>query len=135
MTMKSLRKLSALVLSGAMALSLAACSTSDAGSSPAPSGSAAAEAQTYTASAAGFGGDVTVTLTVTGTTVDALSVEGPDETESVGGAAITDFNDTLAGYVGKDVSEVTGVDAVSGATVTSTAVQTALEDVLSQVAG
>ena len=133
--MKHLRKLPVLLLGGAMVLSLAACGAQSGGTTPAPTGSTAAQAQTYTASAKGYGGDVTVTLTVTGSTVDSLTVEGAGETEAIGGAAITGFNETFAGYAGQDVSQVAEVDAVSGATLTSAAVQDALEDVLSQAAG
>ena len=133
--MKHLRKLPALLLGGAMVLSLAACGAQSGGTTPAPTGSTAAQAQTYTASAKGYGGDVTVTLTVTGSTVDSLTVEGAGETEAIGGAAITGFNETFAGYAGQDVSQVAEVDAVSGATLTSAAVQDALKDVLSQTAG
>ena len=133
--MKHLRKLPVLLLGGAMVLSLAACGAQSGGTTPAPTGSTAAQAQTYTASAKGYGGDVTVTLTVTGSTVDSLTVEGAGETEAIGGAAITGFNETFAGYAGQDVSQVAEVDAVSGATLTSAAVQDALKDVLSQTAG
>lgn len=133
--MKHLRKLPVLLLSGAMVLSLAACGAQSGGTTPAPTGSTAAQAQTYTASAKGYGGDVTVTLTVTGSTVDSLTVEGAGETEAIGGAAITGFNETFAGYAGQYVSQVAEVDAVSGATLTSAAVQDALKDVLSQAAG
>ena len=133
--MKHFRKLPALLLSGAMVLSLAACGAQSGGTTPAPTGSTAAQTQTYTASAKGYGGDVTVTLTVTGSTVDSLTVEGAGETEAIGGAAITGFNETFAGYAGQDVSQVAEVDAVSGATLTSAAVQDALKDVLSQAAG
>ena len=133
--MKHFRKLPALLLSGAMVLSLAACGAQSGGTTPAPTGSTAAQAQTYTASAKGYGGDVTVTLTVTGSTVDSLTVEGAGETEAIGGAAITGFNETFAGYAGQYVSQVAEVDAVSGATLTSAAVQDALKDVLSQAAG
>ena len=130
--MKKFHKFSALALCGAMTLALAACGTADANTA-APS--EAAQSSTYTATAQGFGGDVTVTLTVNGGEVEALTVEGAGETEAVGGAAIQTFNDTFAGYAGKDLSEVGAVDAVSGATITSDAVQTALDDVLTQAAG
>ena len=133
--MKHLRKLPALLLGGAMVLSLAACGAQSGGTTPAPTGSTAAQAQTYTASAKGYGGDVTVTLTVTGSTVDSLTVEGAGETEAIGGAAITGFNETLGAYAGQGVDQVAVVDAVSGATLTSAAVQDALKDVLSQAAG
>ena len=135
MRMKTMRKLTALLLGGAMVLSLAACGTGTGDNSPAPTGSAPAEPQTYTATAKGYGGDVTVTLTVTGSTVDSILVEGPNETEAIGGAAITGFNETLGAYAGQGVDQVAVVDTVSGATFTSTAVQNALKDVLAQATG
>ena len=133
--MKTMRKLTALLLGGAMVLSLAACGTGTGDNSPAPTGSAPAEPQTYTATAKGYGGDVTVTLTVTGSTVDSLTVEGAGETEAIGGAAITGFNETFAGYAGQDVSQVAEVDAVSGATLTSDAVRAAAADCIAQAKG
>lgn len=139
--MKQMKRFAALALTGAMALSLAACAP--AGETPSPSATPtpststpAAETTTYTAAAKGYGGDVTVKLTVTGSTVDALTAEGPNETENIGGAAIVTFNEGFAALAGKDLSGLTAdVDAVSGATSTSTAVKTALRDVLNQANG
>ena len=87
--MKQMKRFAALALTGAMALSLAACGSGDEkptpGATPTPSATPAQTAS-YTASAKGYGGDVTVKLTVAGTTVDALTAEGPNETENIGGA-------------------------------------------------
>ncbi|MCQ4865845.1 FAD-binding protein [Pseudoflavonifractor phocaeensis] len=137
--MKQMKRFAALALTGAMALSLAACGSGDEkptpGATPTPSATPAQTAS-YTASAKGYGGDVTVKLTVAGTTVDALTAEGPNETENIGGAAIVTFNEAFAALSGKEVSSLTAdLDAVSGATMTSTAVKSALRDVVNQANG
>ncbi|HWR23109.1 MAG TPA: FMN-binding protein [Feifaniaceae bacterium] len=87
-----------------------------------------------TASAKGYGGDVTATLTLTGGNIDTLTLSGPDETEGVGKAAIETYNKALAEFKGRPLSEFdpSALDAVSGATVTSTAAKTALQDVIGQ---
>ena len=78
------------------------------------------------ATAQGFMGDVTVKATLDGNTVTALTVETPDETPGLGqNCSEEDFTKqfigkTLPVELGKDV------DAVSGATITSTAVVDAL---------
>ena len=96
-----------------MVLSLGACSS---GSS---STGEKYTAGTYSASAKGFGGDVTVTLTVDSDKITDVVVEGNDETPAVGGAALETLQKEI---LDKQSSEI---DVVSGATVTSTAVQEA----------
>lgn len=131
--MKKFQKLTALALTGAMAMSLAACGENDAETTPTP---AAGETKTYTASAKGYDGDVTVTLTVTDGKVESLVAEGANETPALGGAAIEGFNEGFAALVGTEVSALSGeVDTVSGATFTSTAVNSALKDVVNQANG
>lgn len=131
--MKKFQKLTALALTGAMAMSLAACGENDADTTPTP---AAGETKTYTASAKGYDGDVTVTLTVTDGKVESLVAEGANETPALGGAAIEGFNEGFAALVGTEVSALSGeVDTVSGATFTSTAVNSALKDVVNQANG
>ncbi|MDD3409819.1 MAG: FAD-dependent oxidoreductase [Eubacteriales bacterium] len=98
---------------------------------PFTAGSAATfTAGEYEASAQGFGGAVTVKVTVDDEAVTAVEVSGPDETPALGGAAIETFNTTLVG-----VSDAESVEAVSGATVTSTAVKEALASALAQARG
>ncbi len=88
-----------------------------------------AMAESTTGTVAGFGGDVTVTIeTDANSVITAISAEGASETEAIGGAAITALNEgALAAYVGQNIGEVdfTGMDMVSSATVTSTAVMNA----------
>lgn len=94
---------------GSSILPLAGCS----------SGSAAASGiQTKSATAPGFGGDVTVTLTVdtsNGLVTDSV-IEGPFETPSRGGRAVTNMQQAMID------SKSIQVDAVAGATITSGAI-------------
>ncbi len=85
-----------------------------------------------TASAKGYGGDVTATLTMAEGNVGNLMLEGPNETEGVGKAAIETYNKTLAELKGKPLSEFdpSKLDTVSGATITSDAAKAALADVI-----
>lgn len=100
-----MKKLIALILSVAMLLSLCA----------------AASAETYTATAQGNGGDVTVTLTIEDGVITAAEVVGEKETKGIAYEQIADG--TFAGLI----LEAQGAefDALSGATVTSKAVQAA----------
>ena len=84
---------------------------------------------TYTATAAGFGGDVTVTVTVDETAITDVKVEGEDETPSIGGIAVANMPAAILAAGGSDV------DATTGATVTSTAILTALDAALAQASG
>ena len=84
----------------------------------------------YEATAQGFGGDVTVKITVDENAVTAVEITGEDETPALGGAAIEEFTTSLVG-----VSDAEAVEAVSGATVTSTAVKEALAKALAQAKG
>ena len=84
----------------------------------------------YEASAPGFGGTVTVKLTLDGEKVVAASVEGPDETPTVGGLAVEQYPERLIGITSADE-----VDGVSGATFTSTAVKDAVATIFRLAAG
>lgn len=76
-------------------------------------------AETLTGTATGFGGDVTVTITMEGDTITACTIDGPDETETIGGAALEELAEQIVAANGPEI------DGVSGATVTSTAVKNA----------
>ena len=73
----------------------------------------------FTGTAKGFGGDVSVTLTLTDGTITGCTAEGKDETEGVGSQAIA----KMPGEIAENGS--IAVDGVSGATITSTAIQEA----------
>ena len=104
--------------------SLAAAPAEEATATEEPA--AAATGEEKSATAQGFMGDVTVKATLDGNTITALTVETPDETPGLGqNCSEEDFTKqfigkTLPVELGKDV------DAVSGATITSTAVVDAL---------
>lgn len=84
---------------------------------------------TYTAKAAGISSDVTVTATFDATSITDLTIDVSGETKGIG----ADIADTMVERIlaAQDCS----VDGVSGATVTSNAVKTALADCMSQASG
>lgn len=81
---------------------------------------------TYQAKSAGMESDVVVDITVEGGKITAATIDASGETEGLG----TVVPDTMEG----EIVEKNGVDvqAVSGATITSNAALTALEDCLKQ---
>lgn len=100
---------------------------------PAEASSAGAGAYrpgTYTASADGFGGPVEVTLTVgeAGGVTD-VAITGENETPEVGGAAIPMLAERIL------AAQNAGVDAVSGATFTSTGVLEAATSAFAEAKG
>ena len=98
-------------------------------------GSKTGSAEEFTASSKGFGGDVTITAKVENGKVLSATAEGKDETKEVGGLAIDSFNNGELGVKsGIDISS-SSVDSVSGATVTSSALQTAWKSIVRQAAG
>jgi uncharacterized protein with FMN-binding domain len=112
---------------------LTACSGSS--SSVAASSEAAASeaaslytAGTYTATAQGIG-EVTVTMTFDANSITDVQVDVSNETESIGGAIGEDFAKAILDSQGAEV------DAVSGATVTSKAINTAAQDCINQAKG
>ena len=97
------------------------------GTVPAADNTASLTDGTYTASAKGCLSDVEVTVTVTGGKVTAVQINAENETPDLGGKAASSLADAILTAGGTD-----GVDAVSGATLTSDAVFTAVNDCLSQ---
>lgn len=84
---------------------------------------------TYTGEAAGYGGTVSVTITVDASSVTDVTIEGADETPTIGGAALEE----LAGQIKS--AQSSDIDGVTGATVTSTAVKSAAKSALNQAMG
>lgn len=113
MKQEIIRKLSAAVaMSLVVGVSLAACGGSS---------SSTAAGVTKTGSAEGFGGAVTATLTVDANgTVTDCKLEGAQETESIGGAALEELSKQVVAANGP------AIDGVSGATVTTKAVRKAV---------
>ena len=81
----------------------------------------------YTAEGKGIGGTVPVTVTVKGGVIATVTVGDNSETQGIGSKAIEQLPDAIVAANGTE-----GVDAVSGATVTSKAIFTAVEDCLEQ---
>lgn len=97
------------------------------GTVPAADNTASLADGTYTASEQGCLSEVAVTVTVTGGKVTNVAIDASGETPELGGAAA----ETLADELTK-AGSTAGVDAVSGATLTSNAVFTAMDDCLAQ---
>ena len=108
----------------AVALSLYIQNT---GTVPAADNAASLTDGTYTSSAQGCLSEVNVTVTVTGGKVTDVAIDASGETPELGGKAA----ETLADQLTK-AGSTSGVDAVAGATMTSDAVFTAMDDCLSQ---
>ena len=84
----------------------------------------------YKASSKGIGGDVPVTVTVKDGKIAKVEVGENSETQGIGSKAIEQLPDAIVKANGTE-----GVDAVSGASVTSKAIFTAVEDCLNQAKG
>ena len=84
---------------------------------------------TYTASAKGCLSDVAVTVTITGGKVTNVDIDASGETPELGGKAAESLSASLL-----DAGGTAGVDAVTGSTMTSDAIFTAMEDCLAQAA-
>ena len=97
------------------------------GTVPAADSTASLADGTYTASEQGCLSEVAVTVTVTGGRVTGVEIDASGETPELGGIAA----ETLADQLTK-AGSTSGVDAVAGATMTSDAVFTAMDDCLSQ---
>ena len=75
----------------------------------------------------GFGGDVTVNVGLKGNTVRTLTIDTPDETEGLGKRASgEEFTSQFIGKEGPFKFGENGIEAISGATVTSKAALKAL---------
>lgn len=120
-----MRKLLAALLAVSMLFSLAACGSSTASGEK----TGAFTAGTYTASAKGMGGDVTVEVVVTADKIESVTVTKQNETAGVADGALDKMPAAIVEAQGLKI------DAVSGATVTSTAILAAVTDCLTQAGG
>ena len=84
----------------------------------------------YKASSKGIGGDVPVTVTIKDGKIAKVEIGENSETQGIGSKAIEQLPDAIVKANGTE-----GVDAVSGASVTSKAIFTAVEDCLNQAKG
>ena len=109
-----------------MGIGLSLCIVST-GTVPAADNAASYTDGTYTASAHGCLSDVAVAVTITGGKVTDVDIDASGETPELGGNAAAALAEQLT-----EAGTTTGVDAVAGATMTSDAVFTAMDDCLSQ---
>lgn len=109
-----MKKTAAVLLCGAMLLGMAACGEKKPGG------------ETLTGTARGYGGDVTVTLTKENGVIAACSIKGDNETPEVGGKALAELEQQVVKANGYEIN------GVSGATITSTAVRTAVAAALGE---
>ena len=112
--MKAGKKLTALVLTGLMLIS--GCSASS-------------DEKVISKTAKGYGGDVNVTVTFADGKITKVEVEGKDETVGVGSNAI----DALPAKIVE--ANGTNVDVVAGATITSKAIFSAVEQAIAEATG
>ena len=117
----------AAAMSGVTAAGLAACNAAS-GSSGASSAAGIYTPGTYTATAKGMS-EITATVTFDANTITKVELDLSGETESIGGAA----KDKLIEQVMN--AQTSQIDGVTGATVTSKAVQNAVADCIRQASG
>ena len=90
----------------------------------------AADGTTIDATEQGFGGDVTAHITLDGDKIQALTIETPNETAGLGQRASEEaFTGQFIGKSGPFTYGEDGVDALSGATITSNAALKAINSV------
>lgn len=87
------------------------------------------QAQSFTKAAKGFGGDVTVTVALKDGTITDVKAEGPKETAGIGSKAIEELPALIVKANSADI------DGISGATVTSDAIKTAVRAALKEARG
>ena len=94
-------------------------------------GTAAATDAAVTAAEQGFGGDVTVHVTLDGDKIQALTIDTPNETAGLGQrASEAAFTDQFIGKNGPFTYGEDGIEALTGATITSNAVLKAINSVV-----
>ena len=115
------KRIAALALAAVMAFGLTACGggSSSSTAAPASSGEAGGVSGEFTGTATGMG-EVTVTVTLTDGVITACKVVGDSETEGIGSVVVESAPDEIvSGNKG-------AIDVVSGATITSDAINEAL---------
>ncbi len=115
------KRIAALALAAVMAFGLTACGggSSSSTAAPASSGEAGGVSGEFTGTATGMG-EVTVTVTLTDGVITACKVVGDSETDGIGSVVVESAPDEIvSGNKG-------AIDVVSGATITSDAINEAL---------
>lgn len=118
---KIIRRISAILLCIVLVLSLAACNKQESKS--------VYKAGTYTASANGKNGEVKVEAVFTGDKIQSVKILEHKETEGIADAPVKNIPEKIVS------DQSLAVDTVSGATITSQAILTAVEDCVKQAGG
>ena len=116
------KKLVAALLSVLMVMSLSACSSQ-------PTGTATYTAGTYTGTGAGRNGDITVEVVFTDDAIESVTITDHAETGCISDPAINTIPEAIV------ESQSLGVDAVTGATLTSNGIIDAVADAVEQAGG
>ena len=117
-----MKKLVAALLSVLMVMSLSACSSQ-------PTGTATYTAGTYTGTGAGRNGDITVEVVFTDDAIKSVTITDHAETGGISDPAINTIPEAIV------KSQSLGVDAVTGATLTSNGIIDAVADAVEQAGG
>ncbi len=118
----------AAAMSSVTAAGLAACNAASSSTAAASSGAAGIYTGTYTATAKGMS-EITATVTFDAASITKVELDLSGETDSIGQAA----KDKLIEQVMN--AQTSQIDGVTGATVTSKAVQNAVADCIRQASG
>ena len=92
----------------------------------------------FSAESEGFGGKVTVELSVKDEKITDISVKGEKETAAIGGEAIKNYNTKIfPALKDKNIKDfsINDIDSFTGASITSKAVRTALEEAVKKASG
>ena len=136
-----MKKLLAVVLSALMVMSLSACGSKETTPEEQSGTDATLTAGTYTAKGAGMNGDVNVEVKLSDSAIESVTVTSHQETAGVG-APLCDINGNVLLEGGEAPTTLIptkivenqslNVDAVTGSTITSRAIISAVEDCLTQ---
>ena len=119
----------ALGLAGLAGCGTSAADTGNAGGTGGSEGGGIYTPGTYTASAQGLQSAVTVTMTFDENSITDVSIDTSGETPDIGGAISGDMEQAILD------AQSAEIDGVSGATLTSKAIQTAAADCIAQAKG
>lgn len=108
------------------ALLLAGCSSNQSTATTETAGSTGMTPGTYSATATGYKGDISVEVTVSEDAILGIEVTSQQETDGIGADAIEILSEKMIEH------QTTGVDNVSGATVSSAGFKAAVRDALEQ---
>ena len=126
---KRMKKIVVLLLCFAMIFTLAACDSQKTNTNPTQESKTNYKAGTYTASATGKNGEVKVEVVFTGDKIESVKVLEHKETAGIADAPVKNIPEKIVS------NQSLAIDAVSGATVTSQAILTAVEDCVKQAGG